>query len=578
MRRIPWFSTLLIGAVLPFSMLSLYAEEPAEWIFYGGKIVTVDKDFRIAEAMATRGDRIIGVGSTEEILRLAGPNTQRVDLQGKMVLPGLIDSHSHPPGASIYEFDHEVPPMESIEDVLAYIRQRTKVVPKGEWIVIQQVFVTRLKEKRFPTKDELDRAAPEHPVMFRTGPDAALNSVALKLSGIDRNFQITDGKPGFIERDPATGEPTGILRSCTRLVKVTDSVRSPNPEQRREALRRLLRAYNEVGLTSVVDRSATDSTIQLYSQLLERGELTCRVFLTYYVDAQEPLERIEAAIKKAISHPLHQYNPWLWLRGLKFFLDGGMLTGSAYMREPWGVSKIYGITDPNYRGVIFLDPEKLYQIVRTALAHGLQPTAHAVGDGAVLALAEAYARVAGELDTRPLRPCISHANFMSAEAIELMAKHGIVADLQPIWLYHDGSTLREHFGERRLRFFQPYRTLAEKGVVVGGGSDHMQKVGRRRSINIYDPWLGIWAVLTRLPRGSGKPLHSEEAISREMAIRLYTINNAFLTFEEDKKGSLEPGKYADFIIVDRDLLTCPIGDIADTQVLETWVGGKRVFP
>jgi predicted amidohydrolase YtcJ len=414
--------------------------------------------------------------------------------------------------------------------------------------------------------------------MFRTGPDAALNSLALKLSGIDRDFQITDGKPGFIERDPATGEPTGILRSCTRLVNVKTSTRSPNAEERREALRALLRAYNEVGLTSVTDRGTTNATIDLYSQLLDRGELTCRVFLTYYVDAQEPLEKLEAAVKNVTSHPLHQYNPWLWLRGLKFYLDGGMLTGSAYMREPWGVSKIYGINDPEYRGVIFLEPEKLYQIAKLALANGLQPTAHAVGDGAVLALAEAYARVNEEFPVRPLRPCISHANFMSPEAIELMARCGIVADLQPAWLYHDGATLRDHFGIDRLRYFQPYRTLSERRVIVGGGSDHMQKRGRRRSINIYDPWLGIWTVLTRLPRWSDTPLHPEEIVSRQEAIRLYTINNAFLTFEEDKKGSLEPGKYADFIIIDRDILECPIDDVADTQVLETWVGGKKVYP
>jgi predicted amidohydrolase YtcJ len=574
----PWMMSFVIAAVAALLLANRVKSEEPQWIFHHGRIVTVDSDFRIAEAMAVHGDRIVAIGSNDAVLKLAGSDTQLVDLQGKMVLPGLIDSHSHPPGAAVYEFDHEVPTMETIADVLEYIRQRATVVPEGQWIVIQQVFVTRLKDRRFPTRQELDEAAPKHPVMFRTGPDAALNSLALKLSGIDRDFQITDGKPGFIERDPATGEPTGILRSCTRLVNVKTSTRSPNAEERREALRALLRAYNEVGLTSVTDRGTTNATIDLYSQLLDRGELTCRVFLTYYVDAQEPLEKLEAAVKNVTSHPLHQYNPWLWLRGLKFYLDGGMLTGSAYMREPWGVSKIYGINDPEYRGVIFLEPEKLYQIAKLALANGLQPTAHAVGDGAVLALAEAYARVNEEFPVRPLRPCISHANFMSPEAIELMARCGIVADLQPAWLYHDGATLRDHFGIDRLRYFQPYRTLSERRVIVGGGSDHMQKRGRRRSINIYDPWLGIWTVLTRLPRWSDTPLHPEEIVSRQEAIRLYTINNAFLTFEEDKKGSLEPGKYADFIIIDRDILECPIDDVADTQVLETWVGGKKVYP
>jgi len=568
----------VIGSVVFCATESASAEQPPDWIFHHGRIVTVDKDFRVVEAMAIRGDRIVAVGGNDEVMRLAGDQTRLVDLRSKMVLPGLIDTHSHPVGAAVYEFDHEIPTMETIADVLAYIRQRAAVVPEGKWIVVQQVFVTRLKDRRFPTRQELDEAAPKHPVMFRTGPDAALNSLALQLCGIDRNFEITDGKPGFVEKDPVTGEPTGILRSCTRLVKASTSARSPTPEEHREALRKLLLAYNEVGLTSITDRGTTDRSIELFKQLLDRGELTCRMFLTYYVDAQEPLETIESKIKKVIAHPLHQYNPWIWLRGFKFYLDGGMLTGSAYMRQPWGVSKIYGITDPEYRGVLFLEPEKLYQIVKLALANGLQPTAHSVGDGAVLALAEAYARVNQDFPVKPLRPCICHANFMSPEAIDLMAKCGIVADLQPAWLYHDGATLRAHFGEERLRYFQPYRTLAERGVIVGGGSDHMQKIGRRRSINIYDPWLGIWTVLTRLPRWSDSPLHPEERITRQQAIQLYTINGAYLTFEEDKKGSLEPGKYADFIIIDRDVLTCPVDDIADTQVLETWVGGRKVYP
>ncbi len=556
----------------------LSADAPPDRIFHHGRIVTVDDRFRVLEALAVSGDRIVAVGTDEEVLALAGEHTEKVDLQGRMVLPGLIDSHSHPPPASVYEFDHEIPTMETIADVLAYIRQRAEVVPEGKWIVVQQVFITRLKDRRFPTRQELDEAAPKHTVMFRTAPDAALNSLALQLCGIDRNFEITDGRPGFVEKDPVTGEPTGMLRSCTRLVKASTSARSPTLDEHREELRKLLRAYNEVGLTSITDRGTTDRSIELFTQLLDRGELTCRMFLTYYVDAQNSLENIEARIKKIISHPLHQYNPWVWLRGFKFYLDGGMLTGTAYMRQPWGVSKIYGITDPEYRGVLFLEPEKLYRIVKLALENGLQPTAHSVGDGAVLALAEAYARVNEDFPVKPLRPCICHANFMSPEAIDLMARCGIVADLQPAWLYHDGATLRAHFGEERLRHFQPYRTLAERGVIVGGGSDHMQKVGRRRSINIYDPWLGMWTTLTRLPRWSDSPLHPEERITREQAIRLYTINNAFLTFEETKKGSLEAGKYADFIVIDRDILECPIDDIRETQVLETWVGGRRVYP
>ncbi|HUT35905.1 MAG TPA: amidohydrolase [Planctomycetota bacterium] len=556
----------------------LAAAEQADLVVHNGKVVTVDAKFRVAQALAVKGDRIVAVGSDAEVLKLAGPNAQRLDLEGKTVLPGLIDSHSHPTSAAFYEFDHEVPNMESIGDVLAYIKARAAVLPEGSWIVIQQVFVTRLRERRFPNRAELDAAAPKRPVVFRTGPDAALNSLALQLSGIDRDFKVTDGKPGFIELDPKTGEPTGILRSCTRLIKSESSARQPSEKDRYDRLKALLAAYNQVGITSVTDRGVGDGSLALYQRLKDNGELTCRMFLTYNVDAQAPLDRIEAAILKAAKHPLHAHDALLWLRGIKIYLDGGMLTGSAYMLKPWGASPIYGITDPAYRGVLFVQPDRLYEIARLALANDLQLTAHCVGDGAVTALVGAYEKVNQEFPVRDKRPCLSHANFMTPEAIAKMREIGVVADLQPAWLWLDGATLRQHFGDERLACFQPYKTLSDQGVVVGGGSDHMQKLGRRRSINTYDPFLGIWTVLTRQPRWTDQPLHPEQAVTREQAIRLYTINNAFLSFEEKLKGSLEPGKLADFIVLDRDILTCPLDQVKDIEVEQTWLGGRRVHP
>lgn len=569
---------LALSLCFLLGMAATLAGQPPDLVVHNAKVVTVDADFRIVQAFAVKGDRIVAVGTNDEVLKLAGPETQRLDLGGKTVLPGLIDSHSHPPDAAMFEFDHEVPNMETIADVLAYIRARAAVVPEGEWIGISQVFITRLKEQRFPTRAELDAAAPRHPVVFRTGPDASVNSLALKLSGIDRDFKVTDGRPGFIERDPATGEPTGILRSCTRYLKYKSRAKQPTEAERLARLKALLAAYNAVGITSVTDRGVSDSSLALYQKLKESGELTCRIFLTYYVDAQAPLEKIEAAVKAAAKHPLHAYDNMLWLQGIKFYLDGGMLTGSAYMLRPWGVSAIYGITDPEYRGVLFVPPDRLHQIVRLILANGLQPTAHSVGDGAVTALVDAYEKVNAEFPVRDLRPCLCHANFMTPEAIEKMKRLGVVADLQPAWLWHDGATLRKHFGDERLAFFQPYKTLFEVGVIVGGGSDHMQKLGRRRSLNTYDPFLGIWTTLARQPRWTDQPLHPEQRITREQAIRLYTINNAFLTFEEKLKGSIEPGKLADFIVLDRDILTCPLDAVKDTEVEQTWLGGRRAHP
>ncbi len=560
-------------------MLSCFGEPPPDVVWHHGKIVTVDASFTVAQAMAIRGDRIVAVGRDADIVALAGPQTRRVDLQGRVVLPGLIDSHVHPTGAAMYEYDHVVPEMETMADVLRYIAARAKVLDDGEWILVSQVFVTRLREQRFPTRAELDRVAPKNPVLFRTGPDCALNSLALKRSGIDRSTTITDGKPGYIEKDAKTGEPTGILRSCRRLVRyhAPPSRKKASLEVRAARLKSLLRDYNSVGLTGISDRSASDDDVELYQILKDRDELSCRVYLYYHVNAQDSLANITSRIEQAARHPLHTHNDRLWLRGIKIFLDGGMLTGSAYMSKPWGVSQIYSIKDPSYRGLLYVKPEKLYHIARIALKHDLQITAHSVGDGAVETLVRAYERVSREFPIRDKRPCVTHCNFMSAEAIATMKRLGIVADLQPAWLRLDGATLRKQFGDKRLAYFQPYRTLFDEGIVVGGGSDHMQKIGGRRAVNPYDPFWGMWITLTRQPRWTDVPLHPGQRISRAEALRLYTINNAYLTFEELHKGSLEPGKLADFVMIDRDYLTCPVDQVKDIRVLWTVVGGKTVY-
>ena len=559
------------------ALLALMAADPADLIVHHAKVVTVDPQFRIVEAIAVRGERIVAVGEDKEILKLAGPKTKVFDLEGRTVLPGLMDSHTHPTGAAMYEFDHPVPEMETIADVLKYIEQRAKLADEGDWITISQVFVTRLRDQRFPNRNELDQVAPKNPVLFATGPDGAVNSLALTLSGIDKDFKITDGQPGYLERDPKTGELTGILRSCTRLVKTNSNSKSASEAERLDRLKQMLAAYNAVGLTTISDRNASDDTIALLQKLQAQDSLTCRVFFSYAVNAQDSLDKIEQRLKKAAEHPLHTKNDWLWLRGVKCFLDGGMLTGSAYMREPWGVSTIYGITDAEYRGLQYIPAEKLKAIARLSFDNGFQFTAHSVGDGAVHALIEAYESINRDLPLRDHRPCITHCNFMSREAIDRMKAIGIVADLQPAWLRLDGATLLKQFGERRTEYFQPYKSLADSGVIVGGGSDHMQKFGSLRSINPYNPFLGMWIALTRQPRWAEQPLHPEQRITREQALRLYTINNAFLMFAENDKGSLEAGKLADFIVLDRDYMTCPVAEVADIEVRQTFVGGRPVY-
>jgi predicted amidohydrolase YtcJ len=567
----PWLGVLLLG----LAGAPAHAQD-ADLILHNGKVVTVDRGFTIRQALAVKAGRLTRVGADAEVLKAErGPNTRVVDLGGKTVLPGLIDSHTHPTGASMHEFDHPIAEMETIQDVLDYIQARARALGKGKWVVLRQVFITRLKEQRYPTRAELDRVAPDNPVLFATGPDASLNTLALELSGIDKNFKVEGA--GRLEKDPSTGEPTGILRNLSKFVKVTASDRKATREDQVSRLKELFRDYNAIGLTSIIDRNAGDSDIDLYRRLLGSDALTVRIGLSKAVDASQGVEKVVADIKKVAIHPLRIGTPMLRVIGIKTFLDGGMLTGSAYMRQPWGLSRIYSIDDPEYRGVLFIPPEKLLPIVKATVEAGLQYTAHSVGDGAVHNLLDAYEAVNKTTPVALTRPCITHSNFMSREAIEKAARLGVVVDIQPAWLYLDTRTLVAQFGYDRLRYFQPLRSLFEAGVTAGGGSDHMQKIGSLRSINPYNPWLAMWVAITRKAKGYEGRLHPEEALTREQAIRFYTINNAVLLFLDDEVGSLEKGKLADLVILDRDILTCPEDEIREIRPLATYLSGKAVF-
>ena len=549
--------------------------ERADLILHGGRVITADPAMTRAAAVAVSGGRILAVGAERDILPLRDEATTVVDLQGACVIPGLIDSHTHPAAASLYEFDHDVPDMRSIRDVLDYVRSRAAVVPEGQWIVVRQVFITRLAERRYPTKAELDEAAPRHPVDFSTGPDSSVNSLALRISGVDRDFRPAD--PALrAERDPASGEPTGILRNAQRMLKKTDAERKPTEAERDERLLRLFDDYSAAGITGICDRKATPEDMEQFRRLLGAERLKVRIAASRFVDNKESPESIVESIRAVGREPLVAGGPMLRIVGIKCFLDGGMLTGSAFLREPWGTSGVYSITDPDYRGMIFIEPGVLVELVRAAVESGLQFTAHSVGDGAVHSLLDAYEKVNETLPVAKTRPCLTHCNFMSREAVDRAARLGAVIDMQPDWLWLDGETLRLQFGDARLRYFQPLRSLFDAGVTVGGGSDHMQKIGSMRAVNPYNPFLGMWIAVARRPRGGDSPLHPEEGVSRSEALRLYTINNARLMFLERETGSIEPGKLADMVVIDRDPLECPLDELSDTRVLRTYLAGRLV--
>jgi predicted amidohydrolase YtcJ len=261
---------------------------------------------------------------------------------------------------------------------------------------------------------------------------------------------------------------------------------------------------------------------------------------------------------------------------MKVFLDGGMLNGTAAMREPWGVGPTYQITEPEYRGQLFIEPKTLAIIAEEAARRGWQMTAHTAGEAAMDELLAAYVRADREVGIQGRRWLITHANFASAENLKRCAELGVGADLQPAWIYKDTRTLLEVLGPKRMAWFHPYRKWLDAGLTIGGGSDHMIRLDALGATNPWDPWLGLWVAVTRQTEGAGV-LNPDQKLTRAEAIRFYTINNARLHFEEDRKGSIEPGKLADLILVDRDPLTCPENDLRTTEVLWTMVGGSIVY-
>jgi predicted amidohydrolase YtcJ len=252
-----------------------------------------------------------------------------------------------------------------------------------------------------------------------------------------------------------------------------------------------------------------------------------------------------------------------------------MLNGSAYMREPWPKGPTYQVTDDDYRGLLFIPPEQLKVLAEEAARRKWQLTAHTAGEGAMDVLLDAYEFADRMTPIKELRYCITHANFPSRNNLERCKRLGVCADVQPAWLWKDGHTLLTVLGPARMRWFQPYKSWLEY-TTVGGGSDHMLRFDPLDATNPWHPWLGIWVALTRnLERGG--VLEPTEALTREQALRLYTINNAYLHHEERLKGSLEVGKLADLIVIDRDYLTCPVDAVKDTRVLLTVVGGRVVW-
>jgi predicted amidohydrolase YtcJ len=552
--------------------------QEADLIIHRAKVVTVDDHFRLAEAVAIKGDRILAVGDDRTILKLKGSKSRVLDVHGRTVLPGLYDSHVHPVSAATSELAEPLPNLNSLDDVFSYIRKKATDTAEGEWIVLRFAFPTRLKEARFPTLAELDRAAPKHPVLYNAGPASMINSAALKVCGITAK---TPNPPnGTIVRDPATGEATGLIRNADSVLKKVPPGSRASSAGRRDALKKLFALYNSRGLTSVADRNASRDALDLYYSLLKNKELTVRINVARSFNPYGTREQVGRRFDDLpgndhLGGPTGVGGVWIRIGPIKFFLDGGMLNGTAYMRQPWPKGETYQIVEDDYRGLLFVPLEQVKIVVEEATKRKWQVTAHSAGEGAMDVLLDAYEFVNRQLPIKSLRHCITHANFPSLRNLERCQQLGVCADVQPAWLYKDGATLARILPKERIRWFQPFASWL-KYTTIGGGSDHMIKLDDLEAVNPWNPWLGMSIALTRKTE-TGPVLNPEECLTRAQALRLYTINNAYLHNEEKEKGSLEPGKLADLIVIDRDYLTCPVQDIAQTRVLTTIVGGHVVY-
>jgi predicted amidohydrolase YtcJ len=546
----------------------------ADLILHNGKVVTVDAQFSVRQAVAVKDGKITAVGRDAEVLKERGAATRVIDLKGRTVLPGLFDSHVHALEAGLSEYRAPLPALDSFAAVQAYLRERAKSTPKGQWIVVPRTFPTRLAEMQMPTREVLD-VLTEHPVMFDASYVVIANSLALKVSGITRDTPNPPG--GEIVKD-AKGEPNGILKNAAGLLKgVTRASAGLTEADRLKALEEQLGRYVTAGLTSVNDRAVNAEQIGLYRKLKEQGRLPIRVALTWRPDASRPVEELAGAIRSA-DYVTNQGDEWLRFAAFKLTLDGGMTIGTAYQRYPYGPfgRQLYGKTNPDDRGQLFIAPEKLTTVMRVARDRGWQLTTHDQGGAAVDTWLDTLEALDKERPIRESRSFVMHASFQSPEAIARMKKMGVLADAQPQWLYKDAPALEKVFGRAGMRYFYPMRSYLDAGIVVAAGSDHMIGHDKNKAVNPYNPFLSMWIMVAR-KTDRGDVVVPEERITRVEALKTHTIWGAYAEFTEKSKGSIEVGKLGDVVVVDRDLLTCPEDQIKAIEPVMTVLGGKLVY-
>jgi predicted amidohydrolase YtcJ len=544
-----------------------------DWILYNGKVITVDAKFSIQQAVAIEKGRIVSVGANGAVLATKGLQTKLTDLKGKTLLPGLIDAHVHIESSALSEFNEKLPVFDSIVTMQRWIRAKAKTTPKGEWIVVPRTLPPRFKEMRMPTKQDLD-VTRDHPVAFDGSYVWSANTMALARSGITKD---TPNPPAGEVVKGADGEPNGILRNASQLLKGVPQAEATSESNRLAALEKMLRIYAAAGLTTVADRAVLPENVALYQKLKEQKRLATRLVLTWRLPSSLSTEQMLREVEGS-TWTTNQGDDMLKMGSFKLTLDGGQSVGTAYQRVPYGPfgRQLYGQTDPQARGMLFADADKLYRVFRAARNKGWQLTAHVQGGGAIDLLVDTFEKLDKEKPIAPTRSHVMHGSFMSLETIKKMQRLGVHVDAQGAWLHFDAPALSRVFGLENMRYFFPVKTFLDHNIPVAGGSDHMLGHDKDRAVNPFNPFFNMWMAITRRTT-EGKVVYPEERIDRVAALKMHTTWAAFQEFSENSKGSIEVGKLADLVVIDRDYLTCPEDAIRRIRVLQTILGGNVTY-
>jgi len=533
----------------------------ADLVFLNGTLWTVNPDQPWAEAAAVDGDRIFKVGSTAEIKKLVGKETRVVDLEGALVLPGFTDSHTHFLKGGFSLSGIQLRDVTSLAQFAERVEAKARELEQGEWIINGYWDHEQFSPPELPTKELIDNVSPDNPVcVSRYDLHIALaNSLALKTAGITRDTPSPDG--GEIQKEPKTGEPTGILRDAA-IDLVMRHMPDPSFKAKLRAAEAALDHARKLGVTSVHDMANATSfalNFEVYQELLKQDKLTSRIY--FYV----PIHRIDLLNELRMKSPFG--NNQLRIGGLKGFADGGLGARTAYFFEPYA-------DDPGTSGLLApqMFPDGIME-ERILQAHkeGIQVAIHAIGDRANDIILDIFDKAVAENGVLDRRWRIEHAQHLRSEDIERYDKLDVIASVQPYHAIDDGRWAEKRIGEERCRSTYAFKSLLDSGAVLTLGSDW--------PVAPLNPLVGIYAAVTRQTIDGKNPQgwYPEQKISVEEAIKGFTLNPAYTEFAEKIKGSIEEGKLADMVVLDRNLFEIKLEEIKDARVTMTILGGRIIY-